>query len=98
MRDVLATPLNLIYEASIANSDLPQDLKDAYISAILKKGNKRNPNNYRSVSLTCIACKILESIIRDHIIQYMKQTFHQVTIWLHKWKIDIVGFTLNGEM
>ena len=72
MRDVLATPLNLIYEASIANSDLPQDLKDAYISAILKKGNKRNPNNYRSVSLTCIACKILESIIRDHIIQYMK--------------------------
>jgi len=29
------------------------------------------PNNYRQVSLTCIACKVLESIIRDKIIEHV---------------------------
>ena len=31
MRDVVATLINLIYQASKANSDLPQDWKDTYI-------------------------------------------------------------------
>lgn len=34
---------------------------------LFKKGSKLDPGNYRPVSLTCISCKIMESIIRDHI-------------------------------
>jgi len=34
---------------------------------LFKKGSKLDPGNYRLVSLTCISCKIMESIIRDHI-------------------------------
>jgi len=29
-----------------------------------------DPANYRPISLTCVICKIMESIIRDSIIQY----------------------------
>ena len=38
-----------------------------------KKGNETHPLNYRPVSLTSIGCKILESIIRDHIIYHIKE-------------------------
>ena len=30
------------------------------------------PQNYRPVSLTSVVCKIMEGIIRDHIIEHMK--------------------------
>jgi hypothetical protein len=34
-----------------------------YVSPIYKKGSKYSPENYRSISLTCICCKILEHIV-----------------------------------
>ena len=34
---------------------------------------RSNVGNYRSVSLTCVICKLLESIIRDHIMEYLLQ-------------------------
>ena len=45
--------------------------KDAHISTIFKKGNKSEPGNYRPVSLTSIVCKLIESIIRDHITTHL---------------------------
>ena len=46
--------------------------KDANVTAIFKKGDKKEPGNYRPLSLTCITCKVLESIVRDHIVLHMK--------------------------
>jgi len=34
-------------------------------ASVRKKDNKMDPGNYRPVSLTCVACKIMEAIIRD---------------------------------
>ena len=42
----------------------------ANIVPICKKGDKKEPLNYRPISLTSIICKVLESIIRDHIITH----------------------------
>ena len=39
--------------------------------AIFKKGTKSSPGNYRPVSLTCVICKLLESFIRDVIVDHM---------------------------
>ena len=39
----------------------------ANISPIYKKGRKDDVNNYRPVSLTCILCKVMESIIGDKV-------------------------------
>ena len=41
------------------------------VTAIHKKGLKSNPSNYRPISLTCILCKILEDIIRKHVLEHL---------------------------
>ena len=46
--------------------------REANITSIYKKGNKSTAGNYRPVSLTCITCKVLESIIRDAVIDFMQ--------------------------
>ena len=46
-------------------------MESANVVAIFKKGIKSVPGNYRPVSLTCIVCKILESIIRDIVVEHM---------------------------
>ena len=70
--EAMALPLMIIFRTSIKTMSLVKDWKIANISTIFKKGNKSYPNNYRPVSLTAIVCKILESIIRDYIINHMK--------------------------
>ena len=51
---------------------IPNDWKHAKVTAIFKKGERKKPNNYRPVSLTCIACKVMESIVRDQIMRHMR--------------------------
>ena len=38
---------------------------------MFKKGLSSDPANYRPISLTSTACKILESIIKDNLIEYL---------------------------
>ena len=40
---------------------------------IFKKGNKSDPSNYRPISLTSTICKVMESVIRDHIMDFFFQ-------------------------
>ena len=40
---------------------------------IFKKGNKNEASNYRPVSLTSVRCKILESIIKDVVVEHLEQ-------------------------
>ena len=62
----------MIFKKSLETRTLPKDWKRARVSAIHKKGKKSYPGNYRPVSLTSIVCKIMESIVREHIIKYMQ--------------------------
>jgi len=41
--------------------------KFAHTVPIYKKGSKAEMNNYRPVSLTNVVCKVMESIIRNHV-------------------------------
>ncbi|XP_076037549.1 uncharacterized protein LOC143022998 [Oratosquilla oratoria] len=71
LRDNITPVLTELFETSIREGKLPEDWKSANVSAIHKGGDKSEVNNYRPVSLTCITCKVLESIIRDHIMEHM---------------------------
>ncbi|CAG2230051.1 unnamed protein product [Mytilus edulis] len=68
----IAEPLSLIFNQSLNEKTVPKEWKNALVSAIFKKGNKSQAKNYRPVSLTSVVCKILEKIIREHIIKHMK--------------------------
>ena len=71
--ETIAEPLALIFNKSLELKCIPDQWKQARICAIYKKGNKKLASNYRPVSLTAIICKLMESIIRNHIVKYMKQ-------------------------
>ena len=67
---VICDTLRAMFENSMQTGLLPSDWKTSNISVIHKRGSKYNVENYRPISLTCIACKIMESIIRDNLAQY----------------------------
>ena len=70
----IAAPLAAIYTASINSGTIPDDWKLANVTAIYKnKGKKNVAGNYRPVSLTSIACKLLESIVREQIMDFLKK-------------------------
>ena len=67
----IAKPLYWIFSSTMEKRKLPTIWKRANVSPIFKKGNRQLASNYRPVSLTCILCKLQESIIRDDIIAHM---------------------------
>ena len=69
----ISLPLSIIFNKSLISGSIPDDWRLANITAIFKKGDRNNPENYRPISLTCILCKVLESIIKDHIMIYLER-------------------------
>ena len=61
----------MIYQKSMEESTIPYHWKQANITALPKSGSRLEPSNYRPVSLTSIPCKIMESIIRDQIMNHL---------------------------
>ena len=52
-KNEIAWPLQIIFDLSLRQGKLPEDWKTANITAIHKKGDRKDPENYRPVSLTC---------------------------------------------
>ena len=67
----LAEPLALIFSTSLSTQMIPEDWKMANITAIHKKGDTKIAGNYRPVSLTSVVVKVMESLVRDHIMDHM---------------------------
>ena len=72
LSEVLSYPLSLIFKKSVDTGKIPCEWKYANITALYKKGDKKYAGNYRPVSLTSVVCKVLESIIRENIVEHMK--------------------------
>ena len=69
--EIIAKPLSIIFNKSIEQGTVPDDWKLAHVTALFKKGKATSPGNYRPVSLTSVVCKIMESILRDQIMQFL---------------------------
>ena len=70
--DLISKPLAILFQKSLDEGTLPSDWLKACVTAIYKnKGQKDLPDNYRPVSLTSIICKLMESIVRDKIVEHM---------------------------
>ena len=68
----VAPLLAVIFTKSLEEGVVPTDWKEANVTPIFKKGAKSVPGNYRPVSLTSVACKMMESIIRDEITKHLE--------------------------
>ena len=76
----LTRPLFLLYTQSLNSGKIPEEWKRANIMQIFKKGSKTEANNYRPISLTSQLVKVLESLIRTKMIQYLMDNT-MVTQW-----------------
>ncbi len=73
----LGEPLANIFSASFESGILPHDWLSANVVPIYKnKGNESSAENYRPVSLTCVCCKVMESIIYDSLLAHVR---HRIT-------------------
>ena len=69
----LALPLSLIFHKSFVTSKLPDEWLSANVVPIHKRNSKSNPANYRPISLTCVACRIMEKLIKVVLLSHLKQ-------------------------
>ena len=69
--DELVEPFQNIFTKSLAEGTLPQNWKEGNITPIFKKGQKHLPGNYRPVSLTSVACKMMEKLVRNKVMVHM---------------------------
>ena len=59
----IAPILTKIFRSSLHTGIVPDDWKTALVAPVYKKGPKCKPSNYRPISLTCIASKLIEYIL-----------------------------------
>ena len=60
----ISYPVLLIWKESFESEVIPEDMKIQSIPPIFKKGNKSDPENNRTISLTSHLIKIFERVIR----------------------------------
>ena len=72
--DELSKPLAMLFKWSYEQGVLPEEWKHAHITAIYKKGDKSEPGNYRPVSLASVVCKVMESVIKDHMLLTLERS------------------------
>ena len=70
---ILCKPLTVLFNKSLQLSEVPNDWKTANITPIFKKGSKSSPANYRPVSLTSVVGKIMESCLRDAVVEHLEK-------------------------
>ena len=69
--EALSIPITIIYTKSFQTGLIPKIWKQANITPLHKSGCKLMLNNYRPVSLTCILCKVFESIFKDVMLKHL---------------------------
>ena len=71
--DLIDTPLSMLFQKSLKEGVLPLQWLEASITAIYKKGLKDIVGNYRPVSLTSVIYKVMETIVRDEVVDHMNR-------------------------
>ena len=73
----LATELGHVFahlsKQSIDSGEVPKEWTLANISPLFKRGDRSLACNYRPVSLTCVACKLLEHIVCSNIMAHLDE-------------------------
>ena len=67
----ISAPLAHVFNMSLQEGIVPLEWKEANIIPLFKKGSRNKSVNYRPVSLTSVICKVLETIIRDHMMDFL---------------------------
>ena len=73
LSEQLSGPLSILFRRTLDEGMVPTDLRAANVTPLYKKRNKSTPGNYRPMNITSVVCKLLESIIKDAIMEHLEQ-------------------------
>ena len=73
LAEELSDPLTRIFQKSLEEKKVPSDWKEANVAPVYKKGQRYERANYRPISLTCVASKLMEHIIVSYIMRHAKK-------------------------
>ena len=68
----MAKPLTLLYNQLMSVGYVPDSWKNAIITPVYKKGAAESVKNYRPISLTCVAGKIMERLVASEIYKHLQ--------------------------
>ena len=60
-----------IFNLSIHKQQIPSHWKNSTISMLFKKGDRKDLNNYRPISIISTICRLLDKIIRNRITNHI---------------------------
>ena len=60
-----------MFNLSLEERIVPSEWKEANIKPLFKKESRNKPENYRPVSLTSVVCKLLETLIREYMVEFL---------------------------
>ena len=67
----MCTPLAHVFNMSLQEGIAPFEWKEAIIIHLFQTCSRNMSVHYRPVSLTSVICKLLESVIRDHMMDFL---------------------------
>ena len=73
LRHIISEPLAILMNKTLQEQVIPEDWKQAFVSPIFKKGARNRAANYRPISLTSIVCKLMESIVKESVMNHLLQ-------------------------
>ena len=73
VKEAISKPLCAIFNLSLRTGKVVSEWKSANVTPLFKKGDKSNHSNYRPISLTSVVCKLMESILRDKIVEFLEK-------------------------
>ena len=69
--DQISIPLARVFNLSLKEGVVPFEWKEANTIRLFKKDLRNKSDNYRPVSLKSVICKLLESLIKDHMVDFL---------------------------
>ena len=72
MAHCLSLPLTMFFSLTYACGSMPTIWKQATVIPRYEEGQKSDPENYRPISLTCVAGKVFETILKSNILTHLK--------------------------
>ena len=68
--NLICVPICDIFNQSISQGKLPEDLKSARVTPLFKQGDRDDVNNYRPISVIPVVVNVFERIVYEQLYAY----------------------------
>ena len=87
----ISIPLAKVFNFSLEEKVLPLEWKEGNIIPLFRKGSRNKSEKNRSVSLTSVIYKVIERLIKDHLVNFLVKP----TKWVYMGSpVDIIYLDL----